>query len=669
MNTFKKSATALAITLSLATTTVSAEVVNLVNNGDFELADSSAWVEAGGTPSIITDATLSSQVLKTAGRTKASSAAKYTLAGLIAGHTYKVTAKIKSDSGSVGFGLSFRGDPVNGDPLKDTFLTVGGVVLESAGAWKDFDAEFSLPASYDNTVASRIWLKTDTDNASNTYLDDIVIVDLNADPNALVPSRVTDADSFTNTETDYWTGILAGKQLDVMRLSVSDSIKTAMVADVDDAGEPIIVDGNDLIEGSSTQTEHEVIASFELVEEYFADNVESGWRWPTKEELVALQAFYAAGDNDDFLAINGGAWSPKEAVDGTQIWHSVIPGEYLPDDGEDHTKDVEGNTAWKFTVKDGKGISPVVHGHSFNSNGLAAAPIIVRDVVVEEVPTELTLTAPADVAVEATGAATTVTLGSATVAGGTNPLAATNDLAGALAVGAHTVTWTVFDELSATAEDTQSVTVTDSTGPVFPVLADLSFATIAEVVIPEVSTTDLVDGAISATNDAAETLVTGDITWTATDAAGNTSTATQKLIIGDAVEVVLDDPTAAITGTESVVAGENITLSAATSTVDASLTASYTWSVTSGEGLTLTGDSAEISVAAPMVEEDTTFVVTLTVSDGSKSTTATHTITLTKAAEPEPTPDPTPEPESSGGSFGIFTLFLGLLGLGRRFKK
>ena len=53
--------------------------------------------------------------------------------------------------------------------------------------------------------------------------------------------------------------------------------------------------------------------------------------------------------------------------------------------------------------------------------------------------------------------------------------AATNDADAEYAIGEYTVNWFVDDMASATATDTQLVTVRDSKGPVFSTLAPLEF--------------------------------------------------------------------------------------------------------------------------------------------------------------------------------------------------
>jgi len=197
-----------AIVASLVTLSANAQVHNFVSNGDFEEStDISNWIDQGGTPSIITDGVLASQVLQVTDRTKSSSAAKYTMVRLQAGHTYNVTAKVKADAGKVGISVSFRGDELKSDGTpKDTTVAVGPAI-DSDGVWLTFTGTIELPATFQPSENSKVWVKTDTNGVlANTYLDDLVVVD--ADPSAmlpplpLAPSIITDESTYTNLDAD-----------------------------------------------------------------------------------------------------------------------------------------------------------------------------------------------------------------------------------------------------------------------------------------------------------------------------------------------------------------------------------------------------------------------------------------------------------------------------------
>nr|WP_283104268.1 S8 family serine peptidase [Shewanella gelidimarina] len=131
-------------------------------------------------------------------------------------------------------------------------------------------------------------------------------------------------------------------------------------------------------------------------------------------------------------------------------------------------------------------------------------------------------------------------------------------------------------------------------------------------------------------------------------------------------------PVALINGDSSVnVSAEEQTvvrLSATDSTapnVDDVLT--YSWAQVSGPIITIDDTTtADISITLPDVEADSSAVLELTVSNGTKTAAvASATITIKAevvAAEPEPS-------ESSGGAMGLSVLLLGLLGVRRRSQK
>ncbi|PKH53963.1 peptidase S8/S53 subtilisin kexin sedolisin [Shewanella sp. Choline-02u-19] len=131
-------------------------------------------------------------------------------------------------------------------------------------------------------------------------------------------------------------------------------------------------------------------------------------------------------------------------------------------------------------------------------------------------------------------------------------------------------------------------------------------------------------------------------------------------------------PVALINGESaiSVTADEQtvVALSAVGSTTpNADDVITYSWAQVSGQDITMDdASSASVNVTLPDVEADSSAVVELTVSNGSKTTVATATIAITAevvAVEPEPTQS------DSGGAMGVSVLLLGLFGLRRRTKK
>jgi len=115
------------------------------------------------------------------------------------------------------------------------------------------------------------------------------------------------------------------------------------------------------------------------------------------------------------------------------------------------------------------------------------------------------------------------------------------------------VTYTATDIYGNVATTTQTVTVTDTTPPTINIQQP---ATTIEATAPQMSVnlgvvtaTDIVDGAITPTNNAPTTFPLGvtSITWTATDAAGNTVTVVQQVTVQDTTPPVMT-PLAAVSG-------------------------------------------------------------------------------------------------------------------------
>lgn len=159
--------------------------------------------------------------------------------------------------------------------------------------------------------------------------------------------------------------------------------------------------------------------------------------------------------------------------------------------------------------------------------------------------------APANVISEATGIMTPVTLGSATVTDNVDTgLVATPSNTGPFSLGATTVTWSATDAAGNTGTATQTVTVVDTTPPEIsihqPAITVEAVSAQVTVVLGIVTATDLVDGALVATNNAPAVFPMGvtQVVWSATDAAGNTVTATQNVVVQDTTPPLVTAPAA-----------------------------------------------------------------------------------------------------------------------------
>jgi len=236
------------------------------------------------------------------------------------------------------------------------------------------------------------------------------------------------------------------------------------------------------------------------------------------------------------------------------------------------------------------------------------------------------VTAPANVTVEATGPLTTVSLGAATAADNADGnLIPVNDApVGGFPVGTTTVTWSATDAAGNTGMAMQTVTVVDTTAPVItaPAAASLISTDGNPVAgnIGQATATDLFAATI--TNDAPAAFPVGTtmVTWTATDANGNTTTATQLVTvianIADTTPPVITAPaavTAEATGAQTTV---NIGTATATDNIDGAVvvtsnapatlplgTTTVTYSATDAAGNTATTAQAitVVDTAAPVI--------------------------------------------------------------------
>jgi len=169
----------------------------------------------------------------------------------------------------------------------------------------------------------------------------------------------------------------------------------------------------------------------------------------------------------------------------------------------------------------------------------------IRDIGAYEVQVPV-VTAPADITMEATGAATAVTLGTATVTDVDEPeLSASADNLGPFVVGTHTVTWSVVDSQGHVgATQTQTVTITDNTAPIIT----LNDSAAGQIVIggnytAGATANDLVDGdltaAIITAGDSVDVNTAGIyvVTYTVTDQAGNTTIVSQTINVQALISV------------------------------------------------------------------------------------------------------------------------------------
>src|SRR5712692_4895570 len=136
--------------------------------------------------------------------------------------------------------------------------------------------------------------------------------------------------------------------------------------------------------------------------------------------------------------------------------------------------------------------------------------------------------------------ATGVSLGSATALDNCPGVTVSNDAPASFPKGATTVTWTATDAAGNTETATQLVTVEDHEKPTITAPVAMTVSTDAGkclatgVALGSATASDNCPG-VTVSNDAPASFPKGSttVTWTATDAAGNTETTTQLVTVED----------------------------------------------------------------------------------------------------------------------------------------
>ncbi|MBF8964112.1 HYR domain-containing protein [Pontibacter sp. FD36] len=214
--------------------------------------------------------------------------------------------------------------------------------------------------------------------------------------------------------------------------------------------------------------------------------------------------------------------TPAMIDDGSTDNCSIPAGGYSLSQTEFTCADLGANTV-TLTVTDAKGNSET-----------ATATVTVVD------PIRPTITAPAAVTVNTDpgkNTASGVVLGTPATADNCSGLALSNNAPAVFPMGNTTVTWTATDAAGNTATATQVITVADKEAPV-PTVAMLPIITgqCAATVTAVPSAYDNMSGTVPGkTTDLLSYTEQGTytITWTYTDAAGNTSSQTQQVIVKD----------------------------------------------------------------------------------------------------------------------------------------
>ncbi|MBU5612619.1 HYR domain-containing protein [Geomonas azotofigens] len=248
------------------------------------------------------------------------------------------------------------------------------------------------------------------------------------------------------------------------------------------------------------------------------------------------------------------------------------------------------------------------------------------------------VTPPAPVTAEATGPRTEVAIGSATATDAVGVKAITSDAPANYPVGATIVTWSASDNAGNIGTATQSVTVQDTTAPVVTPPA----AVVAEATAPlsavEIGTATAVDAvgvkSIGSNAPAVYPVGTTEVTWSASDEAGNIGTATQSVTVQDTTAPVVTAPAAVVV--EATAAQSPVAIGTATATDAVGV--------------------KSIDNNAPALYPVGTTVVTWTAKDAAGNTgIATQSITVKDTTAPAVTPPAAVTVEATGPNTTVAT--------------
>ena len=254
---------------------------------------------------------------------------------------------------------------------------------------------------------------------------------------------------------------------------------------------------------------------------------------------------------------------------------------------------------------------------SAGNSATATQTVTVRDTTAPRVA------APADATLEATARLTPLgaaQYGTATAADIADPSPAiTSDAPAAFPLGETTIIWTATDGSGNSATATQTVTVRDTTAPIFGALAGVTAeaaGALTVVALGAATAADAVDGDVSAASDAPASFPLGAtvVTWTAADSAGNSATATQTVTVLDTTAPAITAPpdaTAEATGLLTLV---SLGTATATDAVDGAVSA-----------------ASDAPAAFPLGE---TAVVWTAADSAGNSATATQTVTVLDTTAP-----------------------------------
>ncbi|HEV2192311.1 MAG TPA: HYR domain-containing protein [Nitrosopumilaceae archaeon] len=236
-----------------------------------------------------------------------------------------------------------------------------------------------------------------------------------------------------------------------------------------------------------------------------------------------------------------------------------------------------------------------------------------------------TITAPADMTVQASGMLTSVSIGQATATDDTTISSITNDAPSKFPLGTTIVTWTATDSGGNIAKAVQKITVIDTTAPTLTAPPNVT----VEAKSPDHNSIDLglpsaydAVGVLSVTNDAPAYFPLGQtiVTWNAKDASGNAATAKQIVTVQDTTPPIIHAPS-------------DITLEATSATNNIVNLGNAT--------VTDNGIIQSVTNNAPKTFPIGTTTITWTAKDAAgNGATATQTVKIVDTTPPKLTPPP-----------------------------
>jgi gliding motility-associated-like protein len=252
-----------------------------------------------------------------------------------------------------------------------------------------------------------------------------------------------------------------------------------------------------------------------------------------------------------------------------------------------------GNTTVTWTVTDGAGLTAT-----------ATQVVTVVDNTNPTIVAPIALTVSTNTACTATG----VVLGNPVTNDNCTVASVTNNAPVAFPLGNTTVTWTVTDGSGNTSTATQVVTVVDNVNPIISAPANITTNASASCAVTGLALGTPVTSdncsVISVTNNAPATFVIGTttVTWTVTDASGNTATAIQTVTIVDNTNPTITAPANVTLNANSACSAFNVALGTPVTVDNCSVasvtnnaptvfpigTTTVTWTVTDAAGLTAT---------------------------------------------------------------------------------